>query len=111
MPILAMRCIQRPSLLAEAACLLLSLSSTAFSVIGPANASIGATAAMKIATAATAIVRVMSYLASPAVAAIGGSWIAPHDRIRAGDWEAIAGAAAAARATVRGDGATPDAGE
>jgi 2-dehydro-3-deoxyphosphogluconate aldolase/(4S)-4-hydroxy-2-oxoglutarate aldolase len=31
------------------------------------------------------------YLAIPAVAAVGGSWMVPRDRIRAGDWAGIRG--------------------
>lgn len=41
------------------------------------------------------------YLASPLVAAVGGSWLAPRDLIRAGSWPEIAARAAAAAATVR----------
>jgi 2-dehydro-3-deoxyphosphogluconate aldolase/(4S)-4-hydroxy-2-oxoglutarate aldolase len=39
-----------------------------------------------------------SYLALPNVACVGGSWVAPHDAVAAGDWsriEHIAGTAAA----------------
>jgi len=37
-----------------------------------------------------------AYLASPLVAAVGGSWIVPPDRLKAGDWEAIGQSAAEA---------------
>ncbi len=41
------------------------------------------------------------YLADPAVLAVGGSWIARREDIRAHDWAAITSRAAAAVATVR----------
>ena len=41
------------------------------------------------------------YLRDPLVRAIGGSWIAPRDRIAAGDWAEITRRAAAAMACVR----------
>lgn len=37
------------------------------------------------------------YLSSPLVSALGGSWIAPRDAIRAGDWAGITARAASAR--------------
>jgi 2-dehydro-3-deoxyphosphogluconate aldolase / (4S)-4-hydroxy-2-oxoglutarate aldolase len=37
------------------------------------------------------------YLADPLVLAVGGSWLAPRDVIRRGDWQAVTDAAAAAR--------------
>lgn len=40
------------------------------------------------------------YLAEPAVLALGGSWIAPADAIREGDWSGIAGRAREAREIV-----------
>jgi len=40
-----------------------------------------------------------AYLAEPAVAAVGGSWIAPAELIRAGEWDAIRHRAAAAVAS------------
>jgi len=30
-----------------------------------------------------------SYLADPAIAALGGSWLAPRELIKAGDWKKI----------------------
>ncbi|MGD9968001.1 MAG: bifunctional 4-hydroxy-2-oxoglutarate aldolase/2-dehydro-3-deoxy-phosphogluconate aldolase [Hyphomonadaceae bacterium] len=39
-----------------------------------------------------------AYLALSNVLSVGGSWIAPSDRIRAGDWDIIAGAAKRAAA-------------
>jgi len=48
-------------------------------------------------TAATA----PAYLALPNVASVGGSWIAPPDRITAGDWPAIESLARAAAALPR----------
>jgi 2-dehydro-3-deoxyphosphogluconate aldolase/(4S)-4-hydroxy-2-oxoglutarate aldolase len=52
----------------------------------------------------------LDYLAIPAVAAVGGSWMVPRDRVHAGDWagieqltaEAVALAAAAVPATTPG---------
>lgn len=41
------------------------------------------------------------YLASPLIAAIGGSWLAPRDLIRANQWDTITARARAARALVR----------
>ena len=41
-----------------------------------------------------------TYLAEPMVAALGGSWLAPRDLIRARDWAAVTVRAAAARAVV-----------
>lgn len=41
-----------------------------------------------------------SYLASPIIAALGGSWLAPVERMQAGDWESIQGFAAEARQLV-----------
>jgi 2-dehydro-3-deoxyphosphogluconate aldolase/(4S)-4-hydroxy-2-oxoglutarate aldolase len=32
---------------------------------------------------------VRRYLASPAVLAVGGTWIAPRDMLAAGDWERV----------------------
>ncbi len=43
-----------------------------------------------------------AYLAEPAVAAVGGSWIAPAELIRAREWETIRGRAAAAVALAGG---------
>ena len=40
------------------------------------------------------------YLASPLVSAVGGSWIAKRDTIKAGDWNAITKAAGEARAAI-----------
>lgn len=37
-----------------------------------------------------------SYLADPQVAALGGSWLAPRDLIKAGEWDKITGLAAEA---------------
>ena len=42
------------------------------------------------------------YLSEPAVAALGGSWIAPRELIEARDWGAIGQRAASAMAIVRG---------
>jgi 2-dehydro-3-deoxyphosphogluconate aldolase/(4S)-4-hydroxy-2-oxoglutarate aldolase len=42
-----------------------------------------------------------SYLSDPLIAAIGGSWIAPRDAIKARDWHAIESNARAARKLVR----------
>ena len=42
-----------------------------------------------------------SYLADPSVAAVGGSWIAKRDMIKANDWAAITAAAAKATETVK----------
>ena len=42
-----------------------------------------------------------SYLDDPLIAAIGGSWIAPRDAIRARDWTTIEANARAARAILR----------
>ena len=33
----------------------------------------------------------LDYLGDPLIPAIGGSWIAPKDKIAAGDWSAIEG--------------------
>jgi 2-dehydro-3-deoxyphosphogluconate aldolase/(4S)-4-hydroxy-2-oxoglutarate aldolase len=52
----------------------------------------------------------LDYLSIPAVAAVGGSWMVPRDRVRAGDWagieqltaDAVALAAAAASDTTPG---------
>jgi 2-dehydro-3-deoxyphosphogluconate aldolase/(4S)-4-hydroxy-2-oxoglutarate aldolase len=41
-----------------------------------------------------------TYLAEPNVLCVGGTWIAPSDLIRAGDWPAITARAAAAVATL-----------
>jgi len=41
-----------------------------------------------------------SYLQDPLIAAIGGSWIAPRDVIKANDWEKITGSARAAQKLV-----------
>ena len=41
-----------------------------------------------------------SYLAEPSVAAVGGSWIAKRETIKANDWAAITAAAAKANETV-----------
>lgn len=41
-----------------------------------------------------------SYLGDPLIAAIGGSWLAPRDAIKAGDWKTITANARAARAQV-----------
>ncbi|QUJ76854.1 bifunctional 4-hydroxy-2-oxoglutarate aldolase/2-dehydro-3-deoxy-phosphogluconate aldolase [Sulfitobacter albidus] len=43
-----------------------------------------------------------SYLSLPNVAVAGGSWIAPADLVRAGDWDAIEARARAASALSRG---------
>jgi 2-dehydro-3-deoxyphosphogluconate aldolase/(4S)-4-hydroxy-2-oxoglutarate aldolase len=42
-----------------------------------------------------------SYLADPSVAAVGGSWIAKREMIKANDWAAISAAAAKATETVK----------
>ena len=42
-----------------------------------------------------------SYLADPSVAAVGGSWIAKRETIKANDWAAITAAAAKATETVK----------
>ncbi len=42
-----------------------------------------------------------TYLAEPSVIAVGGSWIAPRERIAAGDWKAIGETAARAAAACR----------
>ncbi len=41
---------------------------------------------------------VAAYRALPQVACVGGSWMAPDDAVRAGDWDRITALAAAARA-------------
>jgi 2-dehydro-3-deoxyphosphogluconate aldolase/(4S)-4-hydroxy-2-oxoglutarate aldolase len=41
-----------------------------------------------------------SYLQDPLIAAIGGSWIAPRDVIKANDWEQITASARAAQQLV-----------
>jgi 2-dehydro-3-deoxyphosphogluconate aldolase/(4S)-4-hydroxy-2-oxoglutarate aldolase len=38
------------------------------------------------------------YLALPNVACVGGSWVAPADRVQAGDWSAVESLAREARA-------------
>jgi 2-dehydro-3-deoxyphosphogluconate aldolase/(4S)-4-hydroxy-2-oxoglutarate aldolase len=43
---------------------------------------------------------IANYLADPVVLAVGGSWVATRDLIRAADWPAIRERAAAARAAV-----------
>ncbi len=50
---------------------------------------------------------VREYLSSPLVLAVGGSWIAPRDAIREGDWGAIREKAAQARTLVDELGAAP----
>jgi len=47
-------------------------------------------------------VKAPAYLTEPAVAAVGGSWIAPTELIRRREWEAIRGRAAAAVALAGG---------
>lgn len=47
-----------------------------------------------------------AFLALPNVITVGGSWMAPADRVRAGDWEGI-GALAAAAAKLRGPSRRP----
>jgi 2-dehydro-3-deoxyphosphogluconate aldolase/(4S)-4-hydroxy-2-oxoglutarate aldolase len=42
--------------------------------------------------------RAPAYLALPNVACVGGSWMAPRAALRAGDWDAVEGAARAAAA-------------
>jgi len=42
-----------------------------------------------------------SYLSEPSVAAVGGSWIAKRETIKASDWTAITSAAAKATETVK----------
>lgn len=42
-----------------------------------------------------------TYLAEPSVIAVGGSWIAPRERIAAGDWKVIGETAARAAAACR----------
>jgi len=44
---------------------------------------------------------VAEYLAVPFVAAVGGTWLATHDVVAAGEWETIRGLAADAAAMVR----------
>jgi 2-dehydro-3-deoxyphosphogluconate aldolase / (4S)-4-hydroxy-2-oxoglutarate aldolase len=44
---------------------------------------------------------VAEYLAVPFVAAVGGTWLATHDVVAAGEWETIRGLAADAAAIVR----------
>lgn len=41
-----------------------------------------------------------TYLADPLVPALGGSWLAPRDAIRSGDWDAITSLAAEATAII-----------
>jgi 2-dehydro-3-deoxyphosphogluconate aldolase/(4S)-4-hydroxy-2-oxoglutarate aldolase len=45
------------------------------------------------------------YLAQPNVACVGGSWVAPAEAVRAGDWDRITALAAAAAALPRGSAA------
>jgi len=42
-----------------------------------------------------------AYLADPLIAALGGSWLAPREAIRAGDWKTITGLAAEASAIIK----------
>lgn len=42
------------------------------------------------------------YLAEPLISAVGGSWLAPKDLVKAGQWKQIEEIAAAAAETVRG---------
>ncbi|MEQ8208455.1 MAG: bifunctional 4-hydroxy-2-oxoglutarate aldolase/2-dehydro-3-deoxy-phosphogluconate aldolase [Lacipirellulaceae bacterium] len=42
------------------------------------------------------------YLAEPLISAVGGSWLAPKDLVKAGEWKQIEGIAATAAETVRG---------
>lgn len=48
-----------------------------------------------------------SFLALPNVACVGGSWLCPAERVRAGDWAAITALARAAAALARGAQARP----
>ena len=41
------------------------------------------------------------YLALPNVACVGGSWLTPADRIKAGDWDAVSALAREAAALAR----------
>ncbi|GGL60792.1 bifunctional 4-hydroxy-2-oxoglutarate aldolase/2-dehydro-3-deoxy-phosphogluconate aldolase [Wenxinia marina] len=47
------------------------------------------------------LARAPSYLALPNVMCVGGSWVAPPDKVKAGDWEGIARLAAEAAALPR----------
>lgn len=42
-----------------------------------------------------------SYLSDPLIAALGGSWLAPKDIVKAGDWDAITALASAAAEKVK----------
>jgi 2-dehydro-3-deoxyphosphogluconate aldolase/(4S)-4-hydroxy-2-oxoglutarate aldolase len=42
-----------------------------------------------------------AYLSEPLIAALGGSWLAPRDLIKAGNWDAITALAAEAVATIK----------
>jgi len=42
-----------------------------------------------------------AYLADPLIAALGGSWLAPKDAIKAGDWQKITNLAAEAVSTIK----------
>jgi 2-dehydro-3-deoxyphosphogluconate aldolase / (4S)-4-hydroxy-2-oxoglutarate aldolase len=42
-----------------------------------------------------------AYLADPLIAALGGSWLAPKDAIKAGDWQKITSLAAEAVGTIK----------
>ena len=42
-----------------------------------------------------------TYLADPLIAALGGSWLAPRDAMRAGDWKTITNLAAEAATTIK----------
>ena len=42
-----------------------------------------------------------TYLADPLISALGGSWLAPRDAIRSGDWNAITNLASEAVATIQ----------
>jgi len=48
-----------------------------------------------------------SFLALPNVACVGGSWLAPAERVRAGDWAAITALARGAAALTRGAATRP----
>jgi 2-dehydro-3-deoxyphosphogluconate aldolase/(4S)-4-hydroxy-2-oxoglutarate aldolase len=56
--------------------------------------------AMFCPTGGVSLDNASTYLAEPNVLCVGGTWIAPSDRIRAGDWPAITARAAAAVATL-----------
>ena len=42
-----------------------------------------------------------TYLAEPLIAALGGSWLAPRDQVKAGNWDAITALAKEATDTIK----------